>query len=190
MKSVLVSIIEFTAAFAVTLALTAVMAFGAPDDGATEFPKETEALVAATAAFFDEVEKTAPGATVAPAIRIPELARRIKGIRPDAGPRVLTRNGPVRHLTGYRINWYPVDRFLGSVDFMGTWHGNRNLVCGYLVWDLSEPEAPVLNSVVANFVDLDDFKGKSRAEIHESLLEANCAFGAIDDNYAFFDVRH
>ena len=188
MKSVLVSIFEFAAAFAVGLVCAAAMAFGAPDDGFAEFPEETEALVAAPAAFFDEVEQASPRTGErAPVIRIPDLARKIKGATPDAGAGELTRNGPVRHLTGYRINWYPVDRFLGSVDFMGTWNGNRNLVCGYLTWDLSRPEAPVLNAVTANFIDLDDFDGKSPSEIHEFLLEANCAYGAIDDNYAFFE---
>lgn len=188
MKSVLVSIVELAAGVAATLALTSVTAFGATDDGLTEFPKETEALVAATTAFFNEVERIpAKARSGQPVFRMPELARRIKGATPDAGPGALTQHGPVKHLTGYQINWYPVDRFLGSVDFMGTWNGNRNLVCGYLVWDLSLPDAPVLSDVTANFIDLDDFDGKSPAEIHEFLLEANCAFGAIDENYAFFE---
>lgn len=188
MKSVLVSIIELAAGGAAVLALTAVTAFGAADDGLHEFPKETEALLAATTAFFNEVERTPDGARKGKSIfRLPDLARRIKGAAPDAGPGALTQKGPVHHLTGYRINWYPVDRFLGSVDFMGTWNGNRNLVCGYLVWDLSTPEEPVLRTVTANFIDLDDFDGKSPSEIHEFLLEANCAFGAVDANYAFFE---
>ena len=70
---------------------------------------------------------------------------------------------------------------------MGTWNGNRNLVCGYLTWDMSKPDAPVLSTVTANFLDLNDFDGKTPAEIHAYLLEANCAFGAIDANYAFFE---
>jgi len=188
MKSGLVSIIEIAAASAVCLVLTSLTVFSAPDGELEEFPKETEALVAATAAFFHEIEQVPSDATSKePIIRMPDIARRIKGVSPDAGPGALTRHGPVKHLTGYRINWYPVERFLGTVDFMGTWNGNRNLVCGYLVWDMSAPDAPVLNGVTANFISLDDFNGKSPSEVHEFLLEANCAFGAIDDNYAFFE---
>ena len=96
--------------------------------------------------------------------------------------------GPVQHLTGYRISWYPVDRLLGTVDFMGTWRGNRNLVCGYLTWDLSDPKKPELQEVTANFVDLDALTSESDVQIHRTLMEANCAFGAIDPNYAYFDV--
>lgn len=154
---------------------------------ALEFPVETEALVNATAALFDSLQgvEAAP-ARRAPAIRMPRLAKQASIVSdPASGP--LTERGPLRHLTGYRIDWYPTDRFLGSVDFMGTWGGNRNLVCGYLVWDVSETKAPVLDQVVANYVDMDALKGATPAEVHETLLEANCAFGAIDANFAFFD---
>lgn len=152
-----------------------------------EFPVQTEALVAATDAYFTRIEdetaeKRAPTLTISR----PTLAQRTS-VSADVSD-TLTQNGPVRHLTGYRINWYPVDRFLGSVDFMGTWDGNRNLVCGYLVWDVTDPNAPVLNSVSANFVDLEALRGKTQGEVHRRLLEANCAHGALDDNYAFFDV--
>ncbi len=180
--------IELAAGCTAVLAVSAVASFGATVDDLAEFPEETEALVAATTAFFNEVENTTGTATKRePVFRLPEVAQRIKGFAPDAGAGELTRNGPVSHLTGYRINWYPVDRFLGSVDFMGTWNGNRNLVCGYLVWDMSMPQEPVLSTVTANFIDLNDFRGKQPSEIHEMLLESNCAFGAIDDNYAFFE---
>ena len=96
--------------------------------------------------------------------------------------------GPVRHLTGYQITWYPVDRLLGTVDFMGTWDGNRNLVCGHLTWDMTDVDTPVLTSVSANFLTLDDLQDAPEVRVHQSLMEANCAFGEIDGNYAFFDV--
>ena len=172
---------------AVGVTFTAAAAAGAPDDRSIEFPTETAALVAATTAFFDAIEEKQATRDRVPVIGLPKLARKAKSEAPEPGATALTRNGPVNHLTGYRISWYPVDRFLGSVDFMGTWEGNRNLVCGYLTWDLSEPENPILESVTANFLDLDDFAGQSPAEVHEALLEANCAFGAIDENYAFFE---
>ncbi len=153
-----------------------------------EFPMETEALVAATAALFDQVqangkaeEKPATG------IRLPQLARRVAARSEDASAS-LSLHGALNHLTGYRINWYPTDRFLGSVDFMGTWNGNRNLVCGYVLWDLSDPATPVLDDVNATYVDLADLQGAAPSEVHETLLEANCAFGAIDANFAFFEV--
>ena len=95
--------------------------------------------------------------------------------------------GPVRHLTGYRIMWYPVDRFLGAVDFMGTWNGNSDLVCGYVVWDLSDPDAPVMDQLVANYVTIRDLSGAAPSAAEQTLLDANCAFGEIDPNFALFD---
>ena len=152
-----------------------------------EFPVEAEAIVRATAELFDSLERVEPAPAVrAPVIRAPKLARKASVVS-KAGTDPLRRNGPLQHLTGYRIDWYPTDRFLGSVDFMGTWDGNRNLVCGYVIWDVSDASSIELDRVVANFVDLVDLKGASPAEVHETLLEANCAFGAIDANFAFFD---
>lgn len=151
-----------------------------------EFPTETAALVAATVAYFERIEgEENRKRERTPVIRIPELAQKISA---EAGSQTLTHNGPVSHLMGYRISWYPVERLLGSVDFMGTWNGNRNLVCGYLIWDLSEADAPVLEEVTANFLDLDELSQMSTLDAHAALLDANCAFGAIDENYAFFEV--
>lgn len=162
------------------------------DDRATEpaleFPVETEALVAATAALFDEVEaREVDSPDRVPVIRLPQLAQKVRAEAPAARA-PLTLHGPLRHLTGYRINWYPTERFLGAVDFMGTWDGNRNLVCGYLIWDLSDPGTPVLDRVHASYVELGDLVGASSEEVHEALLEANCAYGTIEANYSFFDV--
>jgi len=97
-------------------------------------------------------------------------------------------NRPVAHLTGYRISWYPVDRLLGTVDFMGTWDGDENLVCGYLTWDMSEPDEPVLRSVQASFVDVSDLSDGTEVEIYRALLQANCAFGEIEQNFYLFDL--
>ncbi len=153
-----------------------------------EFPIETEALVAATAALFDEVQTgEAFKREDRPVIRLPEMAQKVRIEAPSASD-TLTLHGPLRHLTGYRINWYPTDRFLGAVDFMGTWDGNRNLVCGYLIWDLSDPGTPVLDTVHASYIELGDLLGAAPGEVHETLLEANCAYGAIDANFAYFDV--
>ena len=153
-----------------------------------EFPTETEALVAATAALFDEVQSgDAEKGAARPVIRLPELALKVRAEAVEPSD-TLTLHGPLRHLTGYRINWYPTDRFLGAVDFMGTWDGNRNLVCGYLIWDLSDPEVPVLDTVTATYVELGDLLGAEEAEVHETLLEANCAYGTVEANYSFFDV--
>lgn len=159
----------------------------------SEFPVENAALIAATQAFFDEVEAglDVPNSRSRPpviglALRATRASATVPAPQGEGG--VLTRMGPVRHLTGYNITWYPMDKLLGSVDYMGTWNGNRNLVCGYLTWDLSQPEAPRLVAVEANYVDLDDLKTRTPVEIHRTLLTANCAFGAVDENYAFFDV--
>lgn len=152
-----------------------------------EFPVETEAVVAATAALFDRVETgAAEPKAKRPVIRLPRLAQQVS-MEDAATPENLTQNGALRHLTGYRLDWYPTDRLLGSVDFMGTWDGNRNLVCGYLTWDVSDPTAPVLQTVVAHYLDIDVLDDAEPAVIHETLLEANCAFGAIEANFGFFD---
>lgn len=152
-----------------------------------EFPAETAALVAATVALFDAVEAGDGPDERAPVIRLPALATKVSLDTLDKKAGVLAQHGPVRHLTGYRITWYPVERFLGSVDFMGTWDRNRNIVCGYVTWDLSDPEAPVLDQISANYVDLAELSQKPATEIHEALLDANCAYGAIDANFTVFD---
>ena len=154
---------------------------------AAEFPAETAAIVQATAQLFDAVEAEAARRGSRPAIGRPVLAMPASIGANSAKTDVLVSRGSVDHLTGYRINWYPVDRFLGSVDFMGTWDRNRNLVCGFVTWDMSNPKSPVLDSVEATFLDISDLSGESAEEIHAALLDANCAYGAIDANYAFFE---
>lgn len=154
-----------------------------------EFPTETAALIAATSAFFDAAERAAQKRDTPsqPVIGLPQIVSPASLQASDAAFEPLTNHGAVQHLTGYRINWYPVSRLLGTVDFMGTWDGNRNLVCGYISWDVTTPDAPVLESVTANYVDMDELASLSPSKAHEALLEANCAFGAIDVNFAFFD---
>lgn len=176
-----------SAAVAVFTVFTAQSSFASGTEAAPlEFPVETEALVNATTAYFDGLHVSEAGPEVRrPVIRMPSLASNASVTLEADHP--LTVNGPLSHLTGYRINWYPTDRFLGSVDFMGTWDGNRNLVCGYLLWDLSDPDAPVLDTVSAHYVDMDELADLSADDVHETLLEANCAYGAIEANYAFFD---
>lgn len=161
-------------------------AASAADGTSNEFPEESAALIAATAELFDRVEaKGAPSGRM-PVMRVPFHI--IKSSFERDKTRALTRNGPVDHLTGYRITWYPTDRMLGTVDFMGTWDGNQNLVCGYLTWDLTTPEAPVLQRISANFVNTARIARGSASEIEGNLLNANCAFGKIDANYHFFDL--
>lgn len=152
-----------------------------------EFPDETAAIVAATANLFDAIEQEGAPNARRPVISGPVVAVPASLPAHVAKAGVLTSKGPVGHLTGYRISWYPVDRFLGAVDFMGTWDGNRNLVCGYVTWDLSDPDAPVLDTVSATFLDVQDLSGQSDEDVQAALLDANCAYGAIDANYAFFE---
>ena len=152
-----------------------------------EFPAETSAIIAATTAYFDAVEgqndEAVPRMTIEGAI-----ARPVNFETSDEMRLALQSDyGPVQHLTGYRINWYPTDRFLGAVDFMGTYDGNRNLVCGYVLWDLSEPEAPTLENVVATYVDVGRLNDASPTDAHQQLLEANCAYGEINPNFTLFN---
>ncbi|MCV6593646.1 MAG: hypothetical protein OIF48_11880 [Silicimonas sp.] len=152
---------------------------------AVEFPVETKVVVAATSALFASLETTStPPKKSVPVIEMPRLEQKISL---EATPGPLTQHGPLRHLTGYRIDWYPTERLLGSVDFMGTWAGNRNLVCGYLVWDVSDSDAPALDQVIANFIDMDDLSRQAPSVIHARLLEANCAYGAIEANFGYFE---
>lgn len=154
---------------------------------AVEFPAETAAIVQATSRLFDAVEAGAEPRPARPVISAPLTATPASLQLGNTRADVLTSHGPVDHLTGYRISWYPVDRFLGSVDFMGTWDGNRNLVCGFVTWDLSDPDAPVLDSVTATFLDVSELSQDGDGDIHAALLDANCAHGAIDANYAYFE---
>ena len=157
-----------------------------------EFQSETETIIAATIAFFEAAERAAQDRSTptTPVIGLPQAVSPVSLKASDPALEILTDHGAVQHLTAYRINWYPLSRLLGTVDYMGTWNSNRNLVCGYLSWDLSDPEAPVLEDVKANYVDLAELASASPDQVHEALLEANCAFGAIDVNFAYFEPAH
>ncbi len=151
-----------------------------------EFPEQTQALVTATSALFETVESApAPNGT---RIRIKGLAIPASQTPGDAILQAFpSEHGPVRHLTGYRVNWYPVDRLLGAVDFMGTYDRNRGLVCGYVTWDLSDPDAPQIDQLVANYVDLELLTRGHPDAAHAALLDANCAYGEIEPNFTVFD---
>jgi|GEM_PF-1934407 len=174
---------------AVALPLAALVAgtvgaCAAQDD--VEFPVQTEALVAATTELFETVE-SAPS-TNGTQIRIDGIAIPASAtVGPSITHAFPSENGPVAHLTGYRINWYPVDRLLGAVDFMGTYDRNRGLVCGYVTWDLTDPEAPQINQLVANYVDLKLLAQGDSGAAHAVLLDANCAYGEIEPNFTVFD---
>ncbi|MBT8459942.1 MAG: hypothetical protein KJN60_09760 [Boseongicola sp.] len=143
-------------------------------------------MVAATTALFESVE-AAPGSNGielrVDGVAIP--ARVTPGA--DVSAAFPTKYGPVAHLTGYRVNWYPVDRLLGAVDFMGTYDRNRGLVCGYVTWDLSDSDEPVIDQLVANYVDLDLLSKRHPGATHAALLDANCAYGEIEPNFTVFD---
>lgn len=155
--------------------------------GTIEFPEETAAIVEATAALFDQIEAGARDAEPqTPVIGRPSLATQVSLSASDATAEFTPDHGPVAHLTGYRINWYPVDRMVGAVDFMGTWNDNRDLVCGFLLWDLTDPELPTLDSIVVNYVDVGELASGTPHEAHMALLDANCAYGEIDQNFTVF----
>ena len=178
-------------AAAASFMAAALPAFAASDALASpEFPAETAALVDATTALFEQIEaSTAPQdqRREVPVIQAPVLATPASVDAATEKASALTDQGPVKNLTGYRITWYPVDRFLGSVDFMGTWDGNRNLVCGYVTWDLSDPDAPVLDRISAMYLETAELAALSPDQAHAALLDSNCAFGAIDANFEMFD---
>ena len=176
------------ASLAVCSAFAVAPFHAAQAEGAIEFPRESKALIRATQAFFDKVEGTRDRDSGPSVIGVPLSITKSSAKASSDTTDLITRMGPVDHLTGYRITWYPVDTLYGTVDFMGTWDGNRNLVCGYLTWDLTDPDNPELEAVSASFVDITALARGSDQDIHESLLEANCAHGAIEANYRMFDV--
>jgi len=154
--------------------------------GLSEFPTEHAALVEATQSFFDAVETEAVVQEKAPVLGWAINATRSYAVEDDVA--VLTKMGPVKHLTGYQVTWYPIEKLLGTVDFMGTWDGNRNLVCGYITWDLSAPDEPKLHSISANFIHPDALNQADPREVHRALIGSNCAHGAVEANYAFFST--
>ena len=172
------------------LVVGAAGAFGASDapiSPSEEFPVEAASLIAATTALFDTVE----AGLAAQEQSNKTLRIRILG---DATPTSASagamefdafpaERGPVNHLTGYRITWYPVDRLLGVVDFMGTYDGNRNLVCGFVTWDMTDPDVPKLEHLAANYVDLGLLATRHPGATHEALLNSNCAYGEIEPNF-------
>jgi len=168
----------------VTLLAGAVSACAGQED--VEFADETDAIVAATTALFESVEAASPSDGIElrlNGIAIPASA----AAGPDVSAAFPAEYGPVTHLTGYRINWYPVDRLLGAVDFMGTYDRNRGLVCGYVTWDLSDPDDPQVDQLIANYVDLKLLAKRHPGATHAALLDANCAYGEIEPNFTVFD---
>ncbi len=164
--------------------------FGAsdiPSSPSEEFPVETDALVMATEALFDAIESSTAAqaaASSAARIRIIGDAIPINATPPDSAYTAFpSERGPVKHLTGYRVTWYPVDRMLGVVDFMGTYDGNRNLVCGFVTWDMTDPDMPKLEHLNATYVDLGLLAVRHPGATHEALLNANCAYGEIAPNF-------
>ena len=172
------------AAFAISFASVGHAANAIPHSEA-EFALETRAMVEVTAALFDAVEST-PAPSGPNVLTLDVTPASLSGDDAIASAFPSDR-GPVQHLTGYRINFYPTGRLLGAVDFMGTFDKNRNLVCGYVTWDLTDPDAPQMMQLVANYVDVGTLTDQPVDDAHAALLEANCAYGDIDPNFTVFE---
>lgn len=144
-----------------------------------EFAIEAERLVEATAALFADLEQKQPAT---------RQRQRVIGVPQPVGLSLQDETAQARpdmdHLRAYRVSWYPVDRLLGTVDFVGTYDGGRNLVCGYVTWDLDNPDATEMVALQTNMVDLDALGAMSHGQRHLALIEANCAFGEIEPNFA------
>ena len=150
-----------------------------------EFPRESASLFAATTALFDDIEQRLGAQDKARGLlRIQLLGEAIPVSAIGSAYAAFTEErGPVNYLTGYRITWYPVDRMLGVVDFMGTYDGNQNLVCGFVTWDMTDPSAPKLEHLAANYVDLGLLATQRPSATEAALLNANCAFGEVAPNF-------
>ena len=145
-----------------------------------EFAIEAERLVEATAALFADLERD----------QAPSMRKRqpVIGIPQPVGFTAVTEAVEDRpdmdHLRAYRVSWYPVDTLLGTVDFVGTYDGGKNLVCGYVTWNLDDPEQTEMVALQTNLVDLESLSALPHGERHLALIEANCAFGEIEPNFA------
>lgn len=161
-----------------------------------EYAAERSLLLSATARLFDTMEAES---AMLPPRRRPfgwqTLRRQGTPTRSslglsDAGRMALGEEfGPVKDLTGYRITWYPTDRLSGTVDFVGTWASGRNLLCGYVTWDLSEPQQARLVEIDIAYLDTWELLGSHSDRAHAALLEANCAYGELAPNFSLSKSR-
>lgn len=151
-----------------------------------EFGPETLSIAAATEALFDAMEAETAARPEQPRL---ELRLATPGADPVALPLAGTQalsdqHGPVTNLTAYGLTWYPGDTTLaGSVDFVGTWGEGRNLVCGYVTWDMGDAETPVLASLTTSYLSTETLVHLPDQAQHAELLRANCAHGAIEPNF-------
>lgn len=124
----------------------------------TQYPAETQRLLAATEGVFAATEA-------------------------GAGPLAQKRDH-VGNLTGYRVTWYDSGPLLASVDFVGTAHNGRNLVCGYVTFAFDASGTPRLSDHSAHIVRGDLALSATPEEEGRILLEANCAPGDLAANFA------
>ncbi|MEM9707581.1 MAG: hypothetical protein AAF871_02225 [Pseudomonadota bacterium] len=141
--------------------------------------RETVNIVRATEALFERLESESarfePRFEKAAAMSVSIASGEYRALDAD--------QGPVRNLTGYRITWYPEGQLVGSVDFVGTWQGGTNLICGYVTWDMSYPDFPRLKAVEAKYLESKNLARLNRDDRHQALLNANCAYGEIGGNF-------
>ncbi|MEL7027435.1 MAG: hypothetical protein AAGO57_09445 [Pseudomonadota bacterium] len=173
----------FLAGCAALLALP-VLAGSPTKNTEIDFGPETLALVAATETLFDALEAEGMQAEDTPRLQLRSLgANPVAMVLPEAGRAALRDDlGPVADLTAYDITWYPGKKLAGSVDFVGTWKDGRNLVCGYVTWDMSDPRDPNLAAMTTSYLDTKNLVRLPDAAAHGELLRANCAFGALEPN--------
>ena len=168
---------------AATFALALLTALPA---AAAQYVAETARLVDATAALFDRLEAESGGS--AP----PRIQLRLsedKASFSDADGALRPEFGPVRDLTGYRVTWYDADALIGTVDFVGTWGDGRHLLCGYVSWNMTDPDAPSLDGIVADYLEIGALVGSGEDDAHIALIEANCAYGEIEPNFDLVSRR-
>ena len=148
---------------------------------AAQYAAETERLVDATADLFDRLEAGADAGADRPRIELRLKPQPMSFGAPDGALR--PEYGPVRDLTGYRVTWYDTERLIGTVDFVGTWGDGRHLICGYVSWDMSG-DAPALDDLVADYLETGALAASAEDDAHLALIEANCAYGEIEANFA------
>ena len=154
--------------------------------------KEREVMVEMTSNLFLEIERC--GATTAaptgPLENNPLGKFNPASFQADSDLKEanICNQEPIHRLLGYRLTYYPTEaKTIWTVDFMGTFGKNSGLACGYLSWDTTNPSAPELAHIEVRLLNFSDLLELGEKDAHVVLLEANCAYGALDPNLFVFD---
>lgn len=178
---------------ATTLGLILTVAFGTATsaaDGAQsqDYSMETSSIIAATHALLDglEVPGGLPDAAPSLELRLKDAGAdtRLTPVGAPSEPELPDQLTSMANLTPYRLNWFDEDGLIGAIKFVGNWQDTRNLVCGYVAWDMSEWNAPTLVALEFEYLETPALLRLSDSEARTALRDANCAYFTVEANLA------